>query len=67
MLDKWFKEFGSDTVAFYYGSQPFLATKNLDLAKQIIIKDFQKFRNRTVSSLLNQMSADEKSDHILIL
>ena len=57
LFDKWFKEFDTDTFAFYYGSQPFVISKDLDLAKQILIKDFQKFRNRAVNTE-NMMNRD---------
>ncbi|XP_003739531.2 cytochrome P450 3A9 [Galendromus occidentalis] len=52
LFEKWFKEYKSDTIGFYYGTQPFVISKNLDLAKQILIKDFQNFKNRANNSPL---------------
>lgn len=61
LFEKWFKEYNSDNVGFYYGSQPFIVSRDLDLAKQIIIKDFQKFRNRTVSSWRDFETSNENA------
>lgn len=41
-IGEWHKQYG-DTFGFYLGDQPFVVTKDLDLLKHVLIKDFNNF------------------------
>lgn len=44
-INKWSEEFGG-TFGVFWGDKPFLVTCNLDVAKEVLIKQFPKFVNR---------------------
>src|SRR5436309_2034764 len=46
-IDKWFKQYGR-TFGYFEGGKPVLISSDLDLIKQVLIKDFDKFTDRPV-------------------
>lgn len=44
-INKWSEEFGG-TFGVFWGDKPFLVTRDLDVAKEVLIKQFPKFTNR---------------------
>lgn len=45
IISKWLKEYG-DVFGFFIGEVPHVIVKDLDMLKQIMIKDFHSFTNR---------------------
>ncbi|XP_018495034.1 probable cytochrome P450 6a18 [Galendromus occidentalis] len=44
-INEWSNEFG-DPFGVFLGDKPFLVTQNLDIAREVLIKQFPKFTNR---------------------
>ncbi|KAF2359251.1 Cytochrome P450 [Trinorchestia longiramus] len=45
VISKWRKRYG-DVFGYFHGSRPMLVVTNLDMVRQILIKDFHVFSNR---------------------